>query len=427
MKKIFIIDDNYASIDNRGEVYNSVLEDKFEIVDVLSQPNFHDLLDTTTPDLYLVDIVLTDMIDPLTLVGMETLPLLKRLNRSIPVVLLSSEYEQLVSESKFTPLLNQLTNEGINVKYFFTWSQFFDAHNMASQEKKEAIAANLIYHIMSSEKERIKETLASNKYDFAVITALTEEMKPFRDLVENNLVTTNLHGITLAHGALELKSGKTASFILATQNRMGMVDAAILGSTLLAAFKIRNLFMIGVCGGRVGEGGTIGSMIIPSHSSTFQGGKIDNGKFLLDSATAEATGSIISSIVNNSRALQETLDDIVKSYIDSYFKTHKKSIPIDRPSILTETMACGDIVISEPDLLNKIANDIGQRKLAGLEMESYSVLRLANYFPGVNVSVMKSVMDDTEYKSDRNKELAAYISANFLYNLIQKEIIKIKE
>ena len=60
------------------------------------------------------------------------------------------------------------------------------------------------------------------------------------------------------------------------------------------------------------------------------------------------------------------------------------------------------------------------RKTTGLEMESYAVAKACRISNNgkTKALIIKSVMDKTEHKDDKNKEVAALTSALFVKHLI---------
>ena len=59
-------------------------------------------------------------------------------------------------------------------------------------------------------------------------------------------------------------------------------------------------------------------------------------------------------------------------------------------------------------------------------MESYAIFRVGEIL-NVETMVIKAVMDLTNNKSDKYKPYAAYMAANYLYQLLYREEITFKK
>ena len=130
---ILVIDDQYES---RKDTYEKVLGEDFIILTIQSSAEIYDTIARTVADAYLVDIVLTYWVDPITGKPVDTMNVLRRLNRQVPVILVSNEFGNVLKEDELTSFMNQIIHEPIRYTVFFTWGQFLKAamaNNLATR------------------------------------------------------------------------------------------------------------------------------------------------------------------------------------------------------------------------------------------------------------------------------------------------------
>ena len=101
-----------------------------------------------------------------------------------------------------------------------------------------------------------------------------------------------------------------------------------------------------------------------------------------------------------------------------------RTLDLTIPKVHYEPMACADYVIDKEGALDEIAEKSAKRKLCAVDMESYAIYRVGEMM-NVNTMVIKSVMDLSNNKSDKYKSYAAFMAANYLYQLLYNEIIKL--
>ncbi|MCL2041032.1 MAG: hypothetical protein FWG84_03200 [Bacteroidales bacterium] len=407
MNKIVIIDDAW---ERRKEIYSTVLsETNIEIVGAGIPTEAMNRLQDSDINMYIVDIVLegwdfkTDETPVIHILG--------KIPKHKPILLISSQYEQLVKGEKLTRLMNEIIDKEFNVKSFLLWSDFFNATE--DENAKQAILSKINFHCGLQKKQ---------EFDFAVICALPEEMKPFIQKFSN---TENLpiEGISVSKKAkLTTKTGKELKFIAVTQTNMGMVDAAILGTILTSRFEIKHLFMIGVCGGK-DDNVKIGSIVMPIEIVAYQNGKITEQGLIPNVKIAKCDKSFGKQILTQEN--KSILNSIYTEAQNEIRTETSKGIDAELlNSVETDEMACGDVVINKKEALDEIAKQTAKPKLCAVDMESYSIYRIAELLK-IDATVIKTVMDLTANKTDRYKDYAAKISAKFLYSILYEEIINL--
>jgi len=289
--------------------------------------------------------------------------------------------------------------------------------NTTEHLKKQKIKTDVI----NNGKNENATYKSENEADVGIICALSEERKPFFDNFNDDELEKITRGeIQYQKGVIITKNGKLIRFVTVIQQEMGTVDAAAIGAMLVKEFMVKHLFMIGVCGGREEVKVKIGDIIIPTDSVAYQRGKLTEKG--LELAVGHSQTNVSSKMIFDD--CRSIIDKIFEQYMNKRIKEKKGGLSVQNPSIHYEPMACGENVVDKANELNKISEDVAQRKLCAIDMESYAILRL-NKFLNIKTVVIKSVMDLANNKSDEYKEYAAYVSANFLYEILKEEVYEI--
>lgn len=420
--RLMVIDDRW---NDRKEYYETVLS-SFEIVPVIEGKDMFDMIQNEKVDGYLIDMVLTKWINSYKK-PQELMPVLEAIGYGKPIALVSSQYEKMLKDGELTAIITDIISKGFLVNYFFLWSDF----EIEAQEKKkynneggDGLAdytqniENILRIYLSRQKE-INRKKEENTADIGIICALEKEMEPVLALLEK--VTTEPFGNgSLKRGFITTGSGKRIRVVAAIQQEMGNVNAAFVSLSLVRRYKIKHLFMTGVCGGRDGKV-KIGDIVIPHEICAYQGGRIEEKGFLLESNIAKSNVQTRVIFGNNCDAIG---NDIRTKYFNKLFQSKKESIAVDVPQINFNEMACGDSIVDKPEELDRIAKEAAKRKLCAVDMESYAIYKL-NEIADVKTLVIKSVMDLASDKSNKYKEYACFVSANFLIEILKREIYHI--
>lgn len=423
LKRVLIIDDEYLGY--RESIYQESLRDSFEIEAVLSGQSLFDDIERIVVDFYIIDIVLAswkmDYNESMEVNVTDVLDKIKGLNPEKPVFLVSGQYEKLIKDDKLTRLMNDMLSKSYNILNFIVWNEF-------EQNKVNNNVVNNVVNRIKLELEKNKQLkrIQEEKFvDVGIVTALKTEMHPFlakcNDITFEDRVVGN---INVRVGEFTTSKGNKLKIALVTQEKMGMVDTAYVTSILVNVFRISHLFMIGVCGGRESQNVNIGDVIIPESSYAYQ-----NGKLTEDGLIAESTSSARSSPINScikDTDINSFLANKLTEFNAKLTRQGQHSLGITPPKLRYDPMACGDVVINKADELDRIANDLGQRKLCAVEMESYAIYRANIIYPNVKVSVIKSVMDLTNNKNDTYKDYASFLSAELLFHLLKEDIYPVK-
>ncbi len=359
---------------------------------------------------------------------------------------------------KFQSLLSQYPNLINNVKYVSSspeaHKQFFE-----KQGVKESILTYLdakneigIMPKIPTKKELLnindnKRTVGSisfndnNHFDYAIITALYEyEFEEVQKLFESKPVELRTGTQIYYSGAI---AGKK---VIATYaSKTGMVEAAVIVSSMIHLFTPKYVLMPGVCGGSSDT--DFGNIIVAKNVFPLQNGKVSDLKEKIgdtfrkvkikygnrnfdETKLTDSAGHQIKLIVEKNERENEgiDIDTELSQMIEPKLKDleykiqndpYKKSVKIH-----FEAMACSMMVVNKEDYFEEQILGIN-RKTKAVEMESYGVARACKIANGGNTKwlIFKSVMDKTKGKNDDYKAMAANSSALFLKYLLEMNII----
>lgn len=275
---------------------------------------------------------------------------------------------------------------------------------------------NKVCHLISI-KNRFKESLESkNKFDIGIISALeTPELSEFLDL-PCQWKTFELDGdpILYHEGSISTINGNTYRIIACSVNKMGMQATASVASMVIAKFKIKYLFMNGICAGIKERDLNFGDIIIAENLTDYGSGKMTEG----------SQGEF----VFKPEPHQFPTDQNLIAKANSFIRSHSNSIiqiqtsfkGFSNPSILKAKIgpvASGSYVVASKTLLNSITEP--NRKLLAIDMEGYGLYLACHYFSQTKALLIKSVCDfGDQAKDDRFQSYAAYTSARFIHSFI---------
>lgn len=409
-KHILVIDDD---LQNRKDKYAAALEEKYEVDYTEKADLIFDVIKKVKVDLYIVDLNLSAFKNPRTMQPLTVDTILCTIGKNKPIILLSGTYKELMDNGILTPIIKDAAEEGYNVCSFFTWDEILRVSGDDGQEYKDALYSRIDFFM---NKDRAP-------YDFGVVCALEEELAPFMEkAVSDSIKQDTISGIHYKKCVLKTQSGRELNFIAACSSNMGIADAGIIATHMASQLGVKTIYMVGVCGGRESAGVNIGDVIIPSESIAFQRGKLMENGF---SADVESAKPKESGIVRSNN-VKEILSYLFDEYTSDYLKRNRSTLPLQEPNIHYHAMACADYVIDKKEELDRISQTTARRKLCAVDMESYAIFRVGEIL-NVETMVIKAVMDLTNNKSDKYKPYAAYMAANYLYQLLYREEITFKK
>lgn len=284
------------------------------------------------------------------------------------------------------------------------------------QEKLKQI----IFHLLKSRKDFLNSDNFTYDYDIAIITALNNpELEQVLKLPAKwEKTKVNNDASTYFTGYFE-REDKKLKVICASAPQMGMVASATLAMKMINAFTPRYIIMTGIAAG-------------------YKDDQIDIGDILIADQAYDGTNGKIVTLENGNNAFTPNptpipLNSDIKERIRSYENDHqllgsiKHKFNGNKPTaelkIKVGPIVSVPYVVQNQDTFLSFKDN--QRKLIGLEMESYAIFYSAHNAinPKPTPIVIKSICDfGDEHKADNYQIYAAYTSAHFMYEFALNEL-----
>jgi adenosylhomocysteine nucleosidase len=236
-----------------------------------------------------------------------------------------------------------------------------------------------------------------NLFDFVVICALEKERQAFRDAGYQLAEPVDLQGLDCA--IMEIGGLKG---VCIKPPRPGLVDAGIISARAILAFNPSLLCMSGICAGVPNES-NLGTLVVPDVCWEYQTGKWTPEGFKAEPYSIQLQSDVrmkLSQFIGR----EETLNLVKKGLFPP-----KDTIT----GFVMGPMSSGSAVIADGDKMKEIGGQ--HRKMAGLEMEMYSVFQAAHLSAStLKFFGVKAVVDaGNAQKDDAVHAYGALISARF--------------
>lgn len=258
----------------------------------------------------------------------------------------------------------------------------------------------------------------SHRIDVCVVCAL---MNPeFKALCDAFGRMTQIYCNTLPpnsqQGKFETQSGSCIDVILTTVGEMGNVPMSFYVSSLIKRFAPRTLILCGICAGFEGKA-SLGDLICSTGALNFRSGKLLAGDFLPD-ALYEPTSAGTWPDLKDHLRMTKILNDV-----NGQWHGARPSLASGKVQYLYGSVGCSDLVVADKDFVQNLLRQY--RQMLGLEMESFGAAYASNRSAnGTKFLMFKSVCDLADpNKKDSFQDYSAYLSANFVMQLLYMEII----
>ncbi len=253
------------------------------------------------------------------------------------------------------------------------------------------------------------------KFDVVIVCALDKEADAFERLGDTWGPVKTISGLICR----EMQVGPYKTVIVRAQ-RMGLVSAAVTAALALDRFEPELICMSGICGGVAGESeiyDLLVTQICHQH---------DAGKWSTTGFKAEHYDVQLEVAVQN-KLVEVTSDNALLAYLLDGLDAGKSEVPEgkERVSCNIKTgvpTSSGSAVIAEEGKTATLA--AGQRKLAGFDMEVYSVFEAARHATKRTAFfAAKAVVDDGgKNKGDSFHRIACMLSAKFVVTAIRSGV-----
>jgi len=268
-------------------------------------------------------------------------------------------------------------------------------------------------------KEALKLKLLAaqpkQKYEFVIICALDNEINAFNGLTDTWGSVKTISGLVCREVQIDMYKG-----VIVRAHRMGLVAAAVIATMALERFEPRLICMSGICGGIPGESGIYDLLVTQTCHQH------DAGKWSNDGFRSEHYDVQVSVDVHN-KLLEFCSDNGLKEFMLEGLNAGKSELPDEMEWLTCNVKAdaptsSGSAVMAEDGKTSSLTS--GQRKLAGFDMEIYSVYEAARLAPNKPVFfAAKTVVDDGgKNKGDKFHRIGCLLSAKFIVKAIRAGI-----
>lgn len=249
-----------------------------------------------------------------------------------------------------------------------------------------------------------KGRIASNEsYNFLVTAALQEELNEFYKLDPSFSKQERMEGDCYL---ISFRFNENTIKILTySADKMGMPFNAAAIMRIINIHQPFYTLFIGTCA-NIGKKITLGDVLIPRRTFSYESGKYEDGQFKPD------------------YNVYETGETLHKQASNLYLKINSK---LKYKVLLDIDFSSGGAVIDDENIRTEIEKR-GGRKVAGLDMEAYSIGCINHILKGRNeLLVIKGISDFARKKSGAErkgyKELARKNAAEYSFELI-KHLVK---
>lgn len=286
----------------------------------------------------------------------------------------------------------------------------------ASSNAWEEAVLNQCQHLADVRSRYDQTTVAINGFDICICTALAEpELKPLIDLMGLSPVTYE-DDVTRYFQGVMSGNEREISICAASAPEMGVSGMACLTTKMLTKFKPKACFLVGICAGIKAE---IGDLVVAESSFNYESGKVSQGEdeleavFHPDPRYLSASASCVEAI----RQFKSSNEVQFRSIASEY----QKCEPPKLPNLRIGPVACGAAVIESEDTVTDLLDS--NRKIEGLEMESYGFYLACRNSNRCNYVMVKAVCDAARPpKEDRYQEYCSFLSARFLQQFLLFEL-----
>ncbi len=257
-----------------------------------------------------------------------------------------------------------------------------------------------------------------SKADVLIITALYKERAWVEKVFDIQWIDIERQGTI--YQTCEYKVNKDVlRIVLVSQLQMGMPHAAILTTKSLMLWSPELVIMTGMCAGVIGKV-ALGDLIIASKVLDYGSGKVIDGKLqphfepvMLDSWLWQ-----LLEIFRHDEKVRKAIEN-------EYPMARPHSYPL---TIHMGSLGSGAAVVADSDIVTGIV--MSERKLMGLDMESYAVALATNLnttsSKRIEAFIVKGVVDFADArKDDGYHEYAAYASAAFVKKFLDRYYVAV--
>jgi len=268
-------------------------------------------------------------------------------------------------------------------------------------------------------KEALKLKLLAaqpkQKYEFVIVCALDKEINAFDGLTDTWGAVKTISGLVCREVQIDTYKG-----VIVRAHRMGLVAAAVVATMALERFEPRLICMSGICGGILGES-RIYDLLVTQTCHQHDAGKWSGAGFKSEHYDVQLDVDV------RNKLLELCSDAGLKVFLLEGLDAGKSELPDEMEWLTCNIQAdaptsSGSAVIAEDGKTSSLAS--GQRKLAGFDMEIYSIYEAARHATNKPAFfAAKTVVDDgCKNKGDQFHRIGCLLSAKFVVKAIRAGI-----
>lgn len=405
MIKVLVLDDNPKKLQKIRNVLLEIEDITENNIDVVTDIiNAKRVLAEGVYDLLLLDIQIPNRIDQKakTNGGLEFLNDIKRNRKRYNIP------EHIIGITAYDESYLEANNEF--ERNLFALIKYDDTSDEWSTK-----ISNSILHILISKNKKIIST-EKYSYDLAIVCALNQvELESIFCLSDKWDEHRFVNDSTTYYTTLFETDTSKIRVVAAAAQQMGMAASAVLTMNLINNFRPKYLVMTGITAGVEGEV-NLGDVIVADPSWDYGNGKIKFEEEQMVFAPDPKQLRIDSDIVSYLTTISNN-----KMFLEKIRTSFQGNTPETSLRIHIGPLASGAAVVADSSVIDSIKKQ--NRKLLGIEMETYGVLYAANNCikPRPIAFSIKSVSDfANSRKGDNYQKYAAYTSSKILYKLVTK-------
>lgn len=263
-------------------------------------------------------------------------------------------------------------------------------------------------------KRKLLTAQPKKKFDVVIVCALDKEAAAFEGLTDTWGQVKTISGLSCR----EVKIGDYKAVIV-RPHRMGLVASALSAAFALDRFEPRLICMSGICGGVAGES-EIYDLLVTQICHQHDAGKWSTTGFKSEHYDVQVEVDVHNKLIEI--ADQIVLVEFLKELNPGASEVPKGKEHISCTICPYAPTSSGSAVVAEDGRTASLK--VGQRKLAGFDMEVYSIYEAARHArTRTAFFAAKSVVDDGgENKGDLFHRIGSLLSAKFVVNAIRAGI-----
>ncbi|MGI2150907.1 hypothetical protein ACROAH_07445 [Shewanella oncorhynchi] len=260
-------------------------------------------------------------------------------------------------------------------------------------------------------KIKLKAAQPAKTFDVVILCALDKEAIAFEGLTDTWGPITTISGLMCR----EVQIGEYKAVIVRS-NRMGLVAAAVTAAFALDRFDPRLICMSGICGGVAGES-EIYDLLVTQSCHQHDAGKWSSTGFKSEHYDVQLEVGVHNKLIEV--ALNPAMANIQANLDPATSEVPSGKERISCKIVTDAITSSGSAVIAEEGKTSTLA--VGQRKLAGFDMEIYSVYEAARHARNRTAFfAAKAVVDDGDAnKGDSFHRIGCLLSAKFVVAAIR--------